>query len=120
MTDTVESVTRQIFEVVRGVAGPMFTEKGFMDVAAKFEAAQNVGTLLEAIDFAEQVCVLPDVPAAGFHEIRTACARVLDVSKRGGLDTNMLGFAKLQALHAAALFQDARNGKLVFEEGRPN
>lgn len=120
MTDTVESVTRQIFEVVRGVAGPLFTEKGFLDVAAKFEAADNLGTLLEGLDFAEGVCACPEVVLAGFHEIRTACARVLDVSKRGGMDANMLGFAKLQALHAAALFQDARNGRLIFEEGKPN
>jgi hypothetical protein len=120
MTDTVDSVTRQIFEVMRGVASPLFTEKGFLDVAAKLEAAQNLGTLLEAIDFAEAAIVVPDVPAAGFHEIRTACARVLDVHKRGGMDLNTLGFAKLQALHAASLFQDARNGKLVFEEGKPN
>jgi hypothetical protein len=120
MTDTVESVTRQIFEVVRGVAGPMFTEKGFLDVSAKFDAAQNLGTLLEAIDFAEVEVVCPEVVLAAFHDIKTACGRVLEVSKTGGMDLNKLGFAKLQALHAATLFQDARGGKLVFEEGKPN
>lgn len=120
LTDTVDSVTRQIFEVMRGVASPMFTERGSIDVATRFDTAQNLGTLLEAIDFAERAVVCPEVVMAAFHEIRTACARVLDVSKRGGLDLNMLGFAKLQALHAAAMFQDARNGRLIFEEGKPN
>lgn len=116
MTDTVESVTRQIIVVCKDVASPLFTEKGFIDVAQRFEGVQSLGSLLEAIDFAMTACVCPPVVEAAFHEIRTACQRVLEVSKAGGMDTNKLGFANLQALNAAALFQDARQGRITFEE----
>lgn len=116
MTDTVESVTRQIFEVMRAVASPLFTERGFIDVASRIESAQNLGTLLEAMHFADQVCNQPEVVQAAFHEIRTACRRVKEVHDAGGLDSNKLAFAQLQALNAAGMFQDARNGKLTFDD----
>lgn len=108
MTDTVDSVIRQAFEVMRDVAGPLFTERGFIDVATRIESAQNAGVLLEAIDYAEQVAKLPDGVLAAFHEIRTALGRVIEVRDAGGTDRNKLGFARLQIVHAAALFQDAR------------
>lgn len=115
MTDTVDSVTRQIFEVVRNVAAPLFTERGFVDVAYQLGAAENLGHVLEAFDFAERVCTVPEVVLAGFHEIRTGTERLLAIKKAGGMDQNALGFVKLQAINAASMFQDARNGKTNFD-----
>ena len=108
MTDTIDSVTRQIFEVVRGVAAPMFTERGFVDVANRLSTPENMGALLEAFDYAEQVCACPSPVLAAFHDLRTAMQRVKEVRDAGGMDANKLAFAKLQALHAAGLFQAAR------------
>lgn len=115
MTDTVDSVTRQIFEVIRNVAAPLFSERGFVDVSFQLSSAENLGHVLEAFDYAEKVCAVPEVVLAGFHEIRTGAERLLAIKQAGGMDQNALGFVNLQALNAAAFFQDARNGKTSFE-----
>ncbi len=119
MTDTVESVTREIITVTRDVGGPLFTERGFMDVANRFSGVQSLGGLLEAFDFAEQICACPPVVLAAFHDLRTACQRVLAASKGDPKKDDLLSFARLQAIHAASLFQDARNGRNNFEEPKP-
>lgn len=116
MTDTVNSVTGDIIRVVKEVGGPLFTERGFVDVATKFAGIQNLGQMLEAFDFAEAICACPDVVKAAFHDLRTAAKRVLDASLGDPKKDELLSFARLQALHAASLFQDARNGRTSFEE----
>lgn len=111
MTDTVDTVIRQAFEVVRGVASPMFTEHGFVDVAQRLDGATSLGGLLEAMDFAEQVCACPDPVLAAFHDLRTSFVRIKEVKDGGGTDTKKLAFAKLQIVNAASLLQDAREGR---------
>lgn len=115
MTDTVDSVTRDIITVARDVGGPLFTERGFVDVATRLGGVQSLGSLMEAFDFAEQVCAVPPVVLAAFHDLRTACKRVLDAKNGDPKKDDLLAFAKLQAFHAASLMQDARNGKITFE-----
>lgn len=116
MTDTVDSVTREIIMCVRDVGGPLFTERGFVDVATRFANIQNLGHLLEAFDYAEAVCACPEVVLAAFHELRTACERVLKAAKGDPKKDDLLAFARLQAINAASFFQDARNGRTSFEE----
>jgi hypothetical protein len=118
MTDTVDSVIQDAFTVVRDVGGPLFTERGFVDVASRFSGATSLGGLLEAFDYAEQVCACPEVVQAGFHELRTAFERIKKVKDAGGTDLKTLGFARLQIISAANFFQDARNGRTSFEDAK--
>ena len=115
MTDTVDSVIQELFQTVRDAGGPLFTERGFIDVANRFQTATTLGGLLEAFDFAEQVCVCPPVVLAAFHELRTAFQRVKEVRDSGGTDRQKLSFARLQAISAGKFFQDAREGRITFE-----
>lgn len=108
MTETTDSVTRQIFEVTRGVAAPLFTERGFMDVASLFNQAQSIDQMIAAYDYAEQVCACPGPVLAALHDLRTACERVKKQKEAGIIDQNVLAFAKLQSINAAALLQDSR------------
>lgn len=115
MTDTVDSVIQQAFEVMRNVAVPMFTERGFVDVAQRLNGATSLGGLFEAMDYADQVCALPPVALAAFHDLRTSFQRIKEVRDAGETDQKKLGFAKLQIIHAAGMLQDARSGKVNFE-----
>jgi hypothetical protein len=103
MTETKDSATRNVFEVARDLAAPLFTQKGFIDVAARLNGAETIPQLREAFNFAEAICVLPPKIAAAWEDLRRALEEC--ESPTGNAD-----FAAACCLVAAANIVDEASG----------